>query len=153
MPIRLAADRPNDPPLPPSRPFDAGTLLAGRQVLIVEDDPASAKLLAIVLEGESCATRVATSAEAALTTLTESVPDLIVLDLILPLMSGLLFAQHVRATPATTHVPIIAVSAFNGSEAERVARAAGCNAYVRKPIDALSFPELVRVHLGVSNEE
>jgi CheY-like chemotaxis protein len=117
-------------------------------VLIVDDDAASAKLIAVLLHGDGCQTRIAGSAEEALALVRSEVPDAIVLDLVLPMMSGLSLAQLLKATPSTKHVPIIAVSAFNGREAERVAYEAGCDVYVRKPIDALSFAQLVFDQIG-----
>jgi two-component system cell cycle response regulator DivK len=133
--------------------LEDGTMLAGRHVLIVEDDPPSAKLVAVVLGAEGCSTQVVSSAEGALIALEVHVPDVIVLDLVLPLMSGLLFARQVKASPRTARIPIIAVSAFNGSEAARLAREAGCAEYIRKPIDTMSFPAVVRSFLGGSNAE
>ena len=146
-----ASSNPDD--TQPNAVANRGTSLEGRDVLIVEDDHPSAKLVAILLAGEGCSTRVVDSAEAAVVAIAAEVPDLVVLDLVLPLMSGLLFAQQLRASAPTASVPIIAVSAFNGSEAEAVALAAGCSAYVRKPIDALSFPQLVLSLLEVSDEK
>jgi CheY-like chemotaxis protein len=125
-----------------------GRGLEGVKVLVVEDDPASAKLVVVVLEDEAGVVRTASSAEDAFAQLARDPPDLIILDLILPLMSGLLFAQQLKSQPATAAIPIIAVSAFNGSTVQRAALAVGCCAYIRKPIDVVSFPQLVRSHLG-----
>ena len=83
-------------------------------VLVIDDDPASAKLLAVVLGSEGCEVQVAGSAEEALRTLTAFQPRVIIVDLILPLMSGLLFAQQLRAQPGARGTLLIAVSAFNG---------------------------------------
>lgn len=113
-------------------------------VLVVEDDPASAKLLSFILEREGCHVRVATSAEEALTTMTTFRPRAIVLDLVLPRMSGILLAEQLSARPEGHDLVIVAVSAFNGPEAVRVAEKAGCAAYVRKPIDVDTFPGLLR---------
>jgi CheY-like chemotaxis protein len=63
-------------------------------------------------------------------------------------MSGLLLAQRLRAEPATQDAVLIAVTAFNGPQAQRVALEAGFVAYVRKPIDPLSFAQLVQAHVG-----
>jgi CheY-like chemotaxis protein len=117
-------------------------------ILIVDDDAASAKLIAVLLRGDGLQTRIAASAEEALALVRSEVPDAIVLDLVLPMMSGISFAQLLKATASTRHIPIIAVSAFNGREAERVAFEAGCCVYVRKPIDALSFTQLVLDQIG-----
>jgi CheY-like chemotaxis protein len=116
--------------------------------LIVEDDAASAKLVAVVLGAEGFATQVVRSAEEALEAIDVALPDVIVLDLVLPLMNGFLLAKLLKARDATRHIPIIAVTAFNGQETTDAALAAGCACYVRKPIDTASFPELVKSHMG-----
>jgi CheY-like chemotaxis protein len=118
--------------------------LRGLPVMIVEDDVLSAKLLAIVLRSEGCEVRIAGSAEAALEVMPSFRPRVIVLDLVLPAMSGLLFAELLRADPATRDVIIVAVTAFNGSEVERAVLEAGCVDYVRKPIDPLTFADRLR---------
>jgi CheY-like chemotaxis protein len=112
-------------------------------VLVVDDDPASAKLAKVLLAAEGCAVRTASSAEEALTMIAQRIPDLVVLDLVLPLMSGLLLAQTLRSRPATRDLVIVVVSAFNGPEMARLAHEAGCAAYLRKPIDALTFADVV----------
>jgi CheY-like chemotaxis protein len=120
-----------------------GKLLSGLSALVVDDDAASAKLAAVVLRGEGCEVGIARNAEEALATLATFRADFIVLDLILPLMSGLLLAQRLKADPATRGLVILALTVFNGPEAERAALAAGCSAYFRKPIEPLSFPQRV----------
>lgn len=112
-------------------------------VLIVDDDPISAKRMATILAEANCGTRVVTSAEDALVALQDDQPDAIVLDLVLPLMSGLLFAQQLAANPQTRSIPVVAVTAFAGPETERVVREAGVRAYVRKPFDVTAFAHQV----------
>jgi CheY-like chemotaxis protein len=126
----------------------SGLALEGVPVLVVDDDPASAKLLAVVLRADGCQTQVAYSAEDALKTLATFRPRAIVMDVILPLMSGLLLTQLIKADPATRDIVVIAVSAFNGIQAERAARAAGCVAFLQKPINPLTFGRLVLEHLA-----
>lgn len=121
--------------------------LANVRVLVIEDDHASAKLLGVVLGDDGCDVILAHSAEAALGVLDTWMPDAIVVDLVLPLMSGLLLTQQLRTRPQLAKVPIIAVSAFNGASAEQIAIAAGCTAYLRKPIDAIAFPQLLLSYL------
>lgn len=133
---------------PPSSSGAARSDLKDVPVLVVDDDAASAKLLSVVLGGEGCAVMAAPSAEDALVVLRTFRPRVIVVDLILPLMSGLLFAQRLKADPAMRDIVLIAVTAFNGDEAARIARDAGFVAYVRKPIDPISFTELLAEHLG-----
>jgi CheY-like chemotaxis protein len=120
-----------------------GEMLKGLKALVVDDDASNAKLAAVVLLGEGCEVEVARTAEEALVTLQGFRPDFVVLDLILPLMSGLLLAQRLKVDPATRDIVLIALTVFNGPDAERAALDAGFSAYFRKPIDPLSFPARV----------
>jgi CheY-like chemotaxis protein len=127
----------------PSRPR-----LDGVPVLLVDDDAPSNKLLAVVFRGEGCVVEMAASAEAAVAALRRFHPRVILVDLVLPLMSGLLLAQRLKAEPATRDIVLIAVTAFDGPEAEGLALDAGFAAYVRKPVDPLALADLVSAHLG-----
>jgi CheY-like chemotaxis protein len=126
---------------------DSGTL-KDVSILIVEDDPTNAKMLRVALAHEGCDVRVAASAEEALRVLAVFKPRLILLDLILPQMSGLLLAQELKAAPSTRDIVLIAVSAFNGPETRRVAKEAGCHAYLRKPLDIDELPDLLIAYLA-----
>jgi CheY-like chemotaxis protein len=122
--------------------------LVGVPVLIVEDDPLSAKLTSIVLASEGAIVRIATSAEEALDTLREFLPRLIVLDLVLPRMGGLLFAKAVKADDRHRDAFIVAVTAINGPETRRIAEESGCDGYVRKPIETETFARTLAIYLG-----
>lgn len=112
-------------------------------IIVVEDDAPSARLQALLLTLEGCDVRIADSAEAAMEILKNFRARVAIIDLILPRMSGLLLARELKATPSTTNVVIIAVSAANGAEVERLVLEAGCALYVRKPIDVDTFAGLV----------
>jgi CheY-like chemotaxis protein len=128
----------------PSKPAEGALYeLVGLQVLVVENDAASAKLLAVVVEEAGCSVTVVESAEEALAIVRDLRPAIILVDLVLPLMSGLLLTELLKADPATRDTLLIAVSAVNGPTTERIALRAGCAAYVRKPIDPLSFAQLL----------
>jgi CheY-like chemotaxis protein len=114
------------------------------RVLIVEDDSSNAKLISIVLRAEGCDVHVARSAEDALAVIAMFRPRVIVMDLVLPLMSGVLLAQRLKDDTDTSDVAIVAVTAFSGGDVERIALAVGCAAYVQKPIDAFAFPDVIR---------
>jgi CheY-like chemotaxis protein len=134
------------PSLRRSRSDDRGeatVTLAGLRVLVVENDANNAKLVAIVLRAEGCDVHVARSAEDALSVVPIFQPEVAVLDLVLPLMSGVLLAERLKNDTATADIILIAVSAFTGGEVEDIARAAGCAAYLDKPIDAFALPALV----------
>jgi DNA-binding response OmpR family regulator len=112
-------------------------------VLVVDDDPGSAKLAAVLLRSEGCEVVIARSAEQAFAVLESFRPHAIVLDLILPLMSGVLFAQRVKENPETEGIVLVAVTVLNGAHTEALVRKVGCAAYMRKPINPESFAECV----------
>jgi hypothetical protein len=120
--------------------------LASLPVLVVDDDAASAKLVAVILRGEGCDVRIAVHAEDALAQLRTFRPRLIVLDLVLPMMSGLLLAQQLKAKPETRDIVLLAVTVFNGPETAQMALAAGCSAHIHKPVDPDAFIQLVLIH-------
>lgn len=131
---------PNDPA--------ARSLLEGASVLVVEDDPSSRKLFSLVLTDAGASVTAVESAEEALTVLPQLRPQLIVLDLILSRMSGLVFAEQVKADPKTRHIVILAVSSLSDLDVERIALSAGCATYIRKPIDTSTFAHTVSRYLG-----
>jgi two-component system, OmpR family, phosphate regulon response regulator PhoB len=120
----------------------------GIPILIVEDEAATVKLMVRALETYGYEARVASSAEEAMSLMVPFNPRAIVLDLVLPRLSGLMWAEQLRRDPATRDVPIIATSRFSDEDAGRLARDAGCAHYFRKPIDPASLARLVRDHLA-----
>jgi putative two-component system response regulator len=127
---------------------DAEPELAGVPVLIVEDEQASARIIAASLETHGCETRIARSAEEAVALLARFGPRAIVLDLVLPQLSGLVLAEQLTREPATRDIPIIATSQFREEDAAPLARDVGCADYVRKPIDPSSFARLLLEHIN-----
>jgi two-component system cell cycle response regulator DivK len=130
-------------PLEPTSPRP----LSGIPILIVEDDPASARLFAALLRSEGAETHVAVDAETALIALETFPAQVVVIDLILPKMSGLLLVKQLKADPRQRDVVIVAVSVINGPHTERMALEHGCAAYVQKPIDVDAFVRTVLAHL------
>ena len=117
-------------------------------MLVVEDDPASRKLVTLLLTDVGANVTAVGSAEEALSSLPAVHPELIVLDLILSRMSGLVLAEQLKSNPKTRSIVIVAVSSLGSPEAERVARSAGCIAYIRKPFDTSTFALSVAGYLG-----
>ncbi|MEQ1789755.1 MAG: response regulator, partial [Rickettsiales bacterium] len=75
-------------------------------------------------------------------------PDLVLMDIQLPEISGLDVTRRLKTDEAIRHIPIIAVTAFAMKDDEEKILAAGCEAYVSKPISILSFLNTVRRFLG-----
>jgi CheY-like chemotaxis protein len=116
--------------------------------LIVEDDPLSRKLLRVVLEGEGCKVEATTTAEEALPLIATFKPSVAVIDLILPTMSGLVLGEQLRANTGTRELLLVALTAFNGDAAEKMALEAGFDVYVKKPFDPETFCRLLAKKLG-----
>jgi DNA-binding response OmpR family regulator len=109
------------------------------RILIVEDEPQMLRLLGMTLQKEGYQISAAQSAAAAKAQLQAGIPDLIVLDVMLPDVSGLDLCQELRRMPTTAAVPILMLSAL-GQVADKVAGLkAGADEYVVKPIDSLEL--------------
>lgn len=118
--------------------------MAGETILVVDDTPINLKLTRILLAREGYATRTAASAEEALASLKESLPHLILADILLPGMDGLEFTRLVKADPRTRRIPVVALSALASADDEKRAREAGCDGYISKPIDTHALPKRLR---------
>jgi two-component system cell cycle response regulator DivK len=113
-------------------------------ILVVEDNPANMMLVVAVLERAGFRTAQAASAEEARRLIQTAPPDLILMDIQLPGEDGLSLTRTLKATPTTTHIPIIALTAHAMKGDEVQAIAAGCDAYIAKPIDTHTFGAFVR---------
>jgi signal transduction histidine kinase/ActR/RegA family two-component response regulator len=118
----------------PAEPVVPEPFLDGRQVLIVEDEPQTQDLMRVVVEDMLGGTaRICDDGEQALRDAAEWRPALILLDLMLPRLSGWEVARRLRQSPRTSSVPIIAVSALSRPQEREAALHAGCDAYLTKP--------------------
>src|SRR5271165_2352374 len=127
--------------------------MAEETILIVEDTPVSLKLSAVVLRSEGYKVHVASTAEQALMTLKTVRPDMILVDIRLPGISGLELTSLVKQDPLQKDVIVIALTSLNTPADEQRARDAGCDGYLTKPIDTRSLADSVRHFLdhGVSH--
>lgn len=116
-------------------------------VLVVEDEPAIAELVAVNLRHNGFRTTWAMDSASAQREIDAAVPDLILLDWMLPGESGLLLAKRWRAHPRTKEVPIIMLTA-RGDESDRVAGLdAGADDYIAKPFSTKELLARVRAVL------
>jgi two-component system, cell cycle response regulator DivK len=120
------------------------------RILVVEDDRLSLKLVTVVLKRAGHEVKGAENAREAEQVLRGFSPHLIVMDLDLPGQDGASYTHDLRGRPGTTHLPILAVTAYPIDWGERVARAAGCDDYLTKPIPEHLLCERVSHLLEVS---
>ena len=109
------------------------------KILIVEDDPQMLRLLGLTLEKEGYRIAAAQTASAARTQLQAGIPDLIILDVMLPDISGLDLCHELRQEPATAAIPILMLSALSQVSDKIAGLKAGADEYVVKPVDSLEL--------------
>ncbi len=115
-----------------------------RVVLIVEDDLKNLKLFRVLLQRDGYSTIEAVDGQQAVELTRERHPDLILMDVQMPVMSGIEATERLKADPATRGVPIVAVTAFAMEGDKEKLLQAGFDGYISKPIDIKRFGEEVR---------
>ncbi|PTL80035.1 response regulator [Vitiosangium sp. GDMCC 1.1324] len=125
---------------------------AGRlpRILYVEDNPQNRDIVRRYLGG-LFEVLEAEDGELGVERASRDAPDLILMDLSLPRLDGWEATRRLRQVPAAANIPVIAVTAHAGREYQDKATAAGCNAYLTKPLDRDQLLETIRKHLGRSH--
>ena len=118
-----------------------------KTVLIVEDNELNMKLFGDLLEAHGYATLKTGNGVEAIEIARKERPDLIIMDIQLPQVSGLDVTRWLKEDEALRAIPVIAVTAFAMKGDEERIRQGGCEAYLSKPISVAKFLETVRTYL------
>jgi two-component system cell cycle response regulator DivK len=118
-------------------------LPVAKRVLVVEDNELNLKLFCDLLRAHDFATEPVRDGREAVERARVFAPDLIVMDIQLPHVSGLELIEQIKRDTTLGRTPIMAVTAYAGREDEDRIRAAGADAYVSKPISVMRFVEEV----------
>jgi two-component system cell cycle response regulator DivK len=118
-----------------------------KSILIVEDNELNMKLFNDLLEAHGYRTIQTRSGVEALDLARMHKPDLILMDIQLPEVSGLQVTQWIKSDAALRHIPVIAITAFAMKGDEEKMLQGGCEAYLSKPISIGKFLETVRLYL------
>jgi two-component system, cell cycle response regulator DivK len=118
-----------------------------RCILVVEDQMDNRQILRDLLGNAGYELLEAENGAEALTTVARQRPDLILMDIQLPVMDGYEATRRLKADPATKSIPIIVVTSYALSGDETKAREAGCDAYVTKPFSPRQLLGKVREFL------
>jgi two-component system, cell cycle response regulator DivK len=117
------------------------------KILVIEDNEQNLYLTTFILQGQGYEIVQARDGGEGIRLANEVKPDLILLDIQLPVMDGYAIAQAMRSNPALDGVPIVAVTSYAMfGDRERIL-AAGCSGYIEKPINPDTFVAQVQAHL------
>ena len=119
-----------------------------KRILIVEDNTIDARLLKDILEASGYETLQTGDGLEAISLASAYPPDLILMDIQLPEISGLEVTRRLRGDARSRHIPIVAVTAFAMGWHESEALNSGCDAYISKPISILGLLSTVETFLS-----
>lgn len=120
------------------------------KILLVEDNEMNRDMLSRRLERKGFDVVLAVDGQAGVDMASSSSPDLILMDLSLPVMDGWEATRRIKADPATQTIPVIALTAHAMKEDEQKAREAGCDDYDTKPVNLSRLLEKMGKLLGTS---
>jgi two-component system, cell cycle response regulator DivK len=118
-----------------------------KRILVVEDQPDSRQIIRDMVAGTDYEIAEAENGEEALTAIAKQRPDLILMDIQLPIMDGYTATRLIKTDPALRSIPIIAVTSYALAVEEKKARAAGCDDYVTKPFSPRQLLAKIRQYM------
>jgi two-component system, cell cycle response regulator DivK len=119
-----------------------------KRILIVEDQEDLRGVLRDLLSGSGYAVVEAADGQDGVTKAKSERPDLVLMDIQLPVMNGYEATRQIKADPNLKATPVIAVSSFAMKGDEEKARSSGCDHYVTKPYSPLQLLRVIRGYLG-----
>src|SRR5512143_2988563 len=121
-----------------------------KKILLVEDSPLNRRLIEAILRPHGYRLLVAEDGQKGIDIALAELPDLILMDVQLPGVSGYEATRILKSRPETSSIPIVALTAHAMSDERDRAMAAGCDGYIVKPIDTRAFPDQVQSYLSHS---
>lgn len=119
-----------------------------KKILVAEDNPANRELMGEVLSGRGYEVIEACDGQEALQKIEETNPDLVLLDIQLPILDGFAVLQQIRQMPRFANLRVVAVTANAMKEDREKGAKAGFDAYISKPIDVAALRTQVAELLG-----
>ena len=120
----------------------------GQKILVVEDNELNLRLFCDILRAHGYEADPVRDGRDALDRARAFEPDLVVMDIQLPHISGLEIIEQLKADPTLARIPIMAVTAYAAKGDEQRIREAGAEGYVSKPISVIRFVDAVRILLA-----
>lgn len=123
-----------------------------KKILYIEDNEQNLYLVSFILEKHGYEVHAAMDGREGINCAARVLPDLILLDIQLPLMDGYAVARELRNNPDLAGIAIVAVTSYAMAGDRDKALAAGCNGYIEKPINPDTFMQQVEQHLPKEDE-
>lgn len=120
----------------------------GRRILVVEDNEVNLKMILKMLSIHEHKVVVARNGQEAIDMTKQQKPELILMDMQMPVMNGLEATRRLRDIPEFATVPIIAFTASTGANAKEKQTATGCNEHLAKPIKTKDLFEVLKKYLS-----
>lgn len=117
------------------------------RILVVEDNEMNRNMICRRLERRGFEVSFAVDGLSGVTAAETEIPNLILMDLSLPIMDGWEATRRIKAQPQTRHIPVIALTAHETDEERVKAVEAGCDDYETKPVDIDRLVEKIKVHI------
>jgi two-component system cell cycle response regulator DivK len=115
-----------------------------KRILVIEDTEDNRRILRDLLTNAGFELVEAIDGEKGIAAAVDAKPDLILMDIQLPVVDGYEATRRIKANPATQHIPIIAVTSYAMSGDDTKAREAGCDGYVAKPFSPRQILATIR---------
>lgn len=124
-----------------------------KKILVVEDNPNNRRLLKDLLMYYGYEVLEAADGREGVSMAVEHLPDLILMDLQMPVMDGFQAGNILKNDPKTKHIKIIAITSFAMKGDRDMVMKGGFSDYLSKPIDTRELPNIIKMHLGTGKEE
>jgi two-component system cell cycle response regulator DivK len=148
LPLLAATPKDDDPaPKVDVSPIEHQAAPDAPIILVVDDDVPNLMLAQALLEAEGFQVRVAVNGATMFDVLQQCTPAVILMDIQLPESDGWELTQQLKADPATTNIPVIAITAYGKAGDVQKARQAGFAEFLSKPVSTRELPAIIRRHL------
>ncbi|MEB3286107.1 MAG: response regulator [Vampirovibrionales bacterium] len=118
------------------------------RILIIEDNPSTCKLAKDILEFQGHQILVADNAGLGIDIARHEKPDLIIMDMLLPIKNGYEATGELKEDGETAHIPVVAFSAMVSDADKQKAKACGCDGFIEKPVDFANFSKQIKAFLS-----
>lgn len=123
-----------------------------KKILVADDNQISRELIREVLEDPDQKVLEAENGEEAIESIIKEKPDLVLLDIQMPLLNGYEVLRRIRRNPRVNRIPVVALTAYAMKQDREKALASGFNAYITKPIDGASLRIRIKKMLNARND-